>query len=277
MDRPCTRLLALCAIALAAGACQSPPRARHATHPDERPAPAPADETLDRHAFAFPTGDRATSVLLVESFLPADVTLGRAFQYRLRVTNLTDAPLRDVQLVEEAHRGLILVGASPEPAVGDGRLRWDFELEARAAVDLSVTAIAETERSAERRARVTVGASDRQRVPARRPELRLEVSAVGPGVPGEPLPFEVRVTNVGDGTAHEVILVSSLPDGLRGPGDVGYLELLVDRLEAGATRSLRGTLVAQAAGSYTIASRTSHDAARPGEALVTALEVGEAR
>src|SRR3712207_7887219 len=39
---------------------------------------------------AFPTGDRATSIVLLEATGPEQVRLGQPYNYNLRVTNLTD-------------------------------------------------------------------------------------------------------------------------------------------------------------------------------------------
>ncbi len=56
-------------------------------------------ETVTR-AFAFPTGDRETSVVLLEKSFPRQARLGRPYRYELKVTNLTDAPLTAVVVRE---------------------------------------------------------------------------------------------------------------------------------------------------------------------------------
>ncbi|MBC7834353.1 MAG: hypothetical protein H7Y88_04530, partial [Phycisphaerales bacterium] len=52
---------------------------------------------------AFPTGDRSTSVLLVEKTLPRQVRVGQDFDYQIKVTNLTDHTLTGVLVKEYAH------------------------------------------------------------------------------------------------------------------------------------------------------------------------------
>src|SRR4051812_49553416 len=54
------------------------------------------DGDLLRHSLAVPTGNRATSAVLVEKLAPREARLNRPYDYRIRVTNLTDAPLADV-------------------------------------------------------------------------------------------------------------------------------------------------------------------------------------
>ena len=51
-------------------------------------------------SLAFPTGDRATSVLLLEKTFPAQARLGKTYRYDLKVTNLTDHPVAGVVVRE---------------------------------------------------------------------------------------------------------------------------------------------------------------------------------
>jgi uncharacterized repeat protein (TIGR01451 family) len=71
-----------------------------AARPGE-PAPRPG-----KNSMAFPTGDRASSVLLVEKSIPEQVLAGQDFAYDIRVTNLTDATLHGVQVREVADAGM---------------------------------------------------------------------------------------------------------------------------------------------------------------------------
>jgi uncharacterized repeat protein (TIGR01451 family) len=50
------------------------------------------------YSLAFPTGDRATSIVLLEATGPEQVRLGQPYNYDLKVTNLTDTPLNDVRV-----------------------------------------------------------------------------------------------------------------------------------------------------------------------------------
>src|SRR5690348_5995884 len=51
-----------------------------------------------QYTLAYPTGDRRTSVLLLEATGPGQVRVGQQYNYTVRVTNLTDTPLHDVQI-----------------------------------------------------------------------------------------------------------------------------------------------------------------------------------
>src|SRR5690242_10528687 len=51
-----------------------------------------------QYTLAYPTGDRRTSVLLLEATGPGQVRVGQQYNYTVRVTNLTDTPLHDVAI-----------------------------------------------------------------------------------------------------------------------------------------------------------------------------------
>src|SRR5215218_1922347 len=53
-----------------------------------------------RNSFAFPTGDRATSVVMLEADTPQQVRVGQPYNYTLRLTNLTDTPVHGVSVYD---------------------------------------------------------------------------------------------------------------------------------------------------------------------------------
>src|SRR6267142_2366262 len=54
-----------------------------------------------RVALAYPTGNRASSAILVERISPAEVRLGQPYEYSIKVTNLTNATLSGVIVREK--------------------------------------------------------------------------------------------------------------------------------------------------------------------------------
>src|SRR4051794_38950560 len=49
-----------------------------------------------RVSLAYPTGNRATSAILIERISPAEVRLGQPYEYQIKVTNLTNSTLSGV-------------------------------------------------------------------------------------------------------------------------------------------------------------------------------------
>lgn len=58
------------------------------------------------YTMAYPTGDRDSSVMLIEKIVPTQVRLNQPFQYEIRVTNITDATLDDVRIREDINEGM---------------------------------------------------------------------------------------------------------------------------------------------------------------------------
>ncbi|MCA9305492.1 MAG: hypothetical protein KDA16_03110, partial [Phycisphaerales bacterium] len=64
--------------------------------PAQAPAPAPAMMSGNVASMYFPTGDRATSALLLEQVMPREVRMGESYDYEIRVTNITRGVLQNV-------------------------------------------------------------------------------------------------------------------------------------------------------------------------------------
>jgi hypothetical protein len=75
-----------------------------------------AQPALVREERAYPTGDRNTSVILLERLTPAEVRPGEEFTYELRLTNLTRGPVDNVQLVEQSPSTFTAKAVTPQPS-----------------------------------------------------------------------------------------------------------------------------------------------------------------
>src|SRR4051794_21746272 len=84
------------------------------------PATQPSDARSDRSnaagtthtVMAYPTGDRNSSTLLIEKFGPAQIRLNKPTTYELKVTNLTNNPLNNIQLREQLNGSFKVASAS---------------------------------------------------------------------------------------------------------------------------------------------------------------------
>ena len=66
-----------------------------------------------RQFIMYPTGQRDTSVLMIEKAGPAEVRAGQPYNYQIRLTNLTAAPLAGVSLRQSLPHGLSIESAQP--------------------------------------------------------------------------------------------------------------------------------------------------------------------
>ena len=78
-------------------------------------------------SMAYPTGDMATSAVLVEKILPASVNVGQPFDYEIRVTNLSSLQLGDVRVSDSMAGTMNVLSMNPDAAsMSDGVATWVF-------------------------------------------------------------------------------------------------------------------------------------------------------
>lgn len=73
----------------------------------------------------FPTGDRATSALLLEQVMPREVRLGQNYDYEIRVTNITRSVLQNVVVASDSVDNLSVATSTPSGNRGaNGGMQW---------------------------------------------------------------------------------------------------------------------------------------------------------
>lgn len=72
----------------------------------------------------FPTGDRATSALLVEQVMPREVRLGQDYDYEIRVTNITRSVLQNVVVTSDSVDNFAVSSSTPSGNRGEGGMQW---------------------------------------------------------------------------------------------------------------------------------------------------------
>src|SRR3954452_8881761 len=103
------------------------------------------DDTM-RYSLAVPTGDRASSAVLVEKIAPKEARLNRPYDYRIRVTNLTDTPLVNVVVKDKALENFAVTRAEPAGKDEDGWTNYALgELPPMGSKSIEVSGVAKAE------------------------------------------------------------------------------------------------------------------------------------
>ncbi|MCA9282221.1 MAG: DUF11 domain-containing protein [Phycisphaeraceae bacterium] len=93
--------------------------------PAPAPAPAPAMMSGNVASMYFPTGDRATSALLLEQVMPREVRMGESYDYEIRVTNITRGVLQNVVVTGDSMDNLSVASSSPSATRSpSGGMQW---------------------------------------------------------------------------------------------------------------------------------------------------------
>lgn len=203
------------------------------------PAPAPVAPTRVSRAtpvpagmvgatLALPTGQEETSVILVESWGPAEIQAGAPFDYTIKATNLTDKyELRNTVITQEIP-GTYTIRSS-EPAVQtpaarpskDGYELISFflgTLNPAESKTITVNAVASQEGSLE----VCTTADYDVYVCWASKVVRPNVSVTKTGpeevIICDPIPYQITVKNEGTGAARNLVVTDKLPEGLTANG-----------------------------------------------------------
>jgi len=224
---------------------------------DAGPAPTSRGGMVTVSA-AYPTGNRATSAVLLEKHLPAEVTAGVPFEYRIHVENLSSLPLENVTVTDRVAGVFRVDQTQPPSSSAGGALQWNLgnlapggstviRVQGSATGEGSITSCAEVTYSSALCATIDVVAP------------RLEISKSGPSevLLCDPIPYEFVVTNAGTGTVRGVVVSDELPDGLQTADGLQSFQFTVGDLGPGQSKAYQVTAQATREGSYSNSATAS--------------------
>ncbi len=201
---------------------------------------------------AFPTGDPATSVLLLERSAPDQVRRGEEFTYELRVTNLTRQPLDEVIVTEQFPTRFRVTGISPQPG-GDrgGPATWRVaRLDGGRAAVFQVRGRCEETVQLDWCATVTLNTGLCSSTRVVEPQITIRKEMPADVLACDDIPIRITVGNPGNGVARGVRVSDTLPPGLlTGDGKNGFL-IDVGDLAAGQSREFVVNVRARETGQF---------------------------
>ncbi len=174
----------------------------------------------------LPAGEKGGTVYLEKS-APKQVLVGKEFDYKIRLTNMSDSTLEDVRLVGKLPRDFQLVSTEPKASIDGRDAVWDVGKMAPDESKLFVIRGAATKTGS------LYGCSDVMfrissacvAIKAVKPALKVSQTAPEMVLICQPIPITVVVTNTGTGPAGNVIVRETLPEGLTttdGKSEVAY-------------------------------------------------------
>lgn len=257
---------AVCAFLLSGALAQQNAKENQARNDDQTRAQNQGESL----SLAYPTGDRATSALLVEVTAPKEVQVGRNFNYTIRVTNLTkNLILEEVSLHQETGEGFSIERAEPSKGQGEGKAdqkenekkeqaddqkqadqnrskhgnaenAWDVgRLEPGQSKTIQVTALGDQEGLAKNCIKVHYEPSLCLTTKFIKPAI--QVTKTAPDVADICRPLELRyaVKNTGSGVARGITLTDDLPEGLTTEEKANKVSFDVGDLQPGATKEFK--------------------------------------
>ena len=229
-----------------------------AAPPSDNPLPVAATDTeksaggTTRHAIAYPTGNRATSTVLLERLSPADVLADIKFQYEIRVTNLADLELTDVVVSDRIPQTLMINDSEPGLlSRTGGQAQWALGVIApRGERTIRVTATSSQTGPLKADSSVSYSLLLSSTINVIHPDLSLTLDMPSEVLIGDTFPLTVAVANNGVGAAQNIQVTYVPPEAFSIVEGTPSWKLAT--LEPGTPRGLSGlTLRADRPGRHT--------------------------
>ncbi len=162
----------------------------------------------------YPSADYG--IIQVDKAMPREVRLKQAFDYSIKLTNLTDVTLNNVIVTEELPNGFELTGSSPSSQKEANKLVWKIEsFQPKTTTNITVSGMGTSIENLENNTTVTYAAQVRANVKIVQPKLDLVVKAPAEVLLCDPITLEFVVTNSGSGSAPNARIIDTLPAGLQ--------------------------------------------------------------
>ncbi len=189
----------------------------------------------NRSRMAYPTGEIATSAVMVDLLTPATARLGQNYEYQIHVTNLTNNALQNVVVNNDNFQNLGMVSSSPAAATNSGgKAVWNLgDFAAQETKVIKVTAKADKAGISSNCLGVTYNNVLCGAVQIVEPKLELSKTATPEALACDPIVLTYTASNKGTAVLENVVIKDTLPAGLTTADGKNTVELPVGTLAAG--------------------------------------------
>ena len=200
---------------------------------------------------AYPTGDPASSGLLVNKTAPAEVMLNQKYDYCLEAYNKTDSPLFDVVIQELLPEGFDIQNTSPEAKIKDYAVIWNLEvLSPGAKKQFTISGVPSSVGDLISCTSATYSLHACVLTKVLQPALKLTVKSSDVVLECDPVIVNYDVINEGTGTTRNVVVNHKLPTGLTTLDGSSSVVLNIESLAPGKRASSRKLLKAGRTGNF---------------------------
>ncbi|MGI6401400.1 MAG: hypothetical protein ACOX0A_04730 [Thermoguttaceae bacterium] len=207
-----------------------------------------------------------TTQIIVEKLAPEEVQTNKPAVITIKVKNNGAKTVRHILVHETIPQGAQFISADQDVVpTPQGDLFWaPFDLEPQREKKFEYSVVPSEEGDFGSVATVLLPIEASSRTKSSRPELKVEASAPESVELGENVNFDIVVTNVGTGTAYNVALLETIPEGLYHPSGAA-LDNKLGVLKAGESKQLPLALKAVAPGECVNRLSVSADDCEPQE------------
>jgi hypothetical protein len=207
---------------------------------------------LGTSEMSFPTGNDNTSLVRITSVPGAkQVRVGQPYTYEVKVTNLSrEITLENVAVHQELPGSVRIAGIRPE-GMAEGDRPGTFSvghLNPGETKSFEVAVVPQEAGRFESCMRVTYNPVLCTTIDVVAPVLSLVREAPERALACEPIPVRYVVTNTGTGTADNIMIRDTLPDGFTGPSGTPEIQINAGSLSAGESKTFPVKITARRSG-----------------------------
>ena len=218
--------------------------------PCPKPAPPPPPVAPNCSTKTYPCG--GCGVVKLEKCLPPQVQTGAEFEYKIRVTNLTDSAIADVVVTDTLVSNFQYKTSNPQANVQGNKLIWVFPSVApKETKEITGVGVAMASGVVQNCADVTYRMPLCLQTISIQPIIALTKTAPAEVSVCEPINYTLRIENTGTGPANNVKIIDELPAGLVTNQGNNKVEIPIGTLLAGTARNISVAVKAQKSGTYT--------------------------
>lgn len=229
---------------------EPPPR-----HQARHEGPAKVDSDMLVITGAFPTGDPHSSVILVETTVPKMGQVNHPYEYIIKVTNLTQVPVRDVEVVQTLSEEFQITKSDPDmqKPLKEGVAKWLIgDIKSKETKVIRVTGVPKSEGEIPFCTTATYNLPEYCVTPVIvQPKLSLTKRMPSEVLICDPIPVTLVITNTGTGVAQDVEIKEVLPSGLTTADGKTSITQEIGSLQSKESREVSLTLKAEKTGQYT--------------------------
>jgi uncharacterized repeat protein (TIGR01451 family) len=239
-----------------------------------KPAPAPAPKAGACGDFTVSQDFMPTGAIRLEKVMPETVQLNAPFEYTITLTNLTNQMLSNIECKERMPAGLKDVSSAPGGKLENGIVTWKLDsLGPKATDKIVVRATAAESGCLQTCADVTYVVLACASTQVVQPSLAITKTAPANVTMCDPIPLKFVVTNKGTGTAANVRITDTLPEGLTTQDGKASIDLPIGSLAAGQSATRTVVVKAAKTGSYKNQAAATADGGLKAQSEVTTTAV----
>ena len=211
-----------------------------------------AAPSMTKTTQSYPIRDTGGMALRVEKMAPSEIRSNEAFNYQIKVTNMTGQLLQNVIVKDRVPANLKIKSSTPKfHKEKAGEFHWSLgSLDAKVSKLITINAVAEGKGSITSCAEVTYDSPICAKIDIVEPILALTKIAPDESLMCDRIPIKYEVSNTGSGFACDIKISDSFGEGLMTAEQKNDIEFSLESLGPGQSKDFEIMLDASKIGTY---------------------------